>query len=241
MCETLAPGIAELVGAEARLRIISNLATRRLARAKAVWRANDLEASFAGSDCKLGGKEIVERILDAWAFAAADAHRACTHNKGIMNGVDAVCVACGQDWRAMEAGCHAYASVLGKYSPLTRFEATDKGDLVGFIELPVQVGIVGGASRTHPTARACLKTLGVASACEFSEVIAAVGLAQNFAALRALATEGINKGHMALHARNIAILAGAVGDEVELVASKLVESRNVKVDAARALLERIRG
>ncbi len=243
MCERLAPGIAELVGGEARLRIISNLATRRLARAKAVWKARDLEASFAaaGSDFKLSGKEIVERILDGWAFAAADAHRACTHNKGIMNGVDAVCVACGQDWRAMEAGAHAYASLSGKYSPLTRFEATDKGDLVGFIEIPVQVGIVGGASRTHPTARACLKVLGVASGREFGEVLAAVGLAQNFAALRALATEGINKGHMALHARNIAILAGAAGDEIELVASRLVDAKCVKVDKARELLEQIRG
>jgi hydroxymethylglutaryl-CoA reductase len=247
MCESLAPYVAELTKSEARLRIISNLATRRLARAKAVWKASDLEASFAGSEArdglgaKLKGIDVVERILDGWAFAAADAHRACTHNKGIMNGVDAVCVACGQDWRAMEAGAHAFASINGKYSPLTRFEQTDLGDLVGFIELPVQVGTVGGASRTHPTARACLKVLGVESAKEFGGILAAVGLAQNFAALRALATEGINRGHLALHARNIAILAGAAGDEIELVASKLAESKRVSVDAARELLARIRG
>jgi hydroxymethylglutaryl-CoA reductase len=242
MCEALAPAIAELVGGEARLRIISNLAERRLARAKAVWTARDLEESL--KDSGLNGKEIVERVLDAWAFAAADARRACTHNKGVLNGVDAVCVACGQDWRAMEAGVHAFAATLGgagKYSPLTRFEATDKGDLVGFIEFPVQVGVVGGASRTHPTARACLKVLGVKTAKEFGEVLAAVGLAQNFAALRALSTEGIQRGHMALHARNIAILAGAVGEEVELVASRLAEKKRVSVDAARELIEQIRG
>ena len=246
MCEALAPNIAELVGgdaggAEPRLRILSNLATRRLSRAKAVWKARDLEASFAGSELKLSGREIVERILDAWAFAAADAHRACTHNKGIMNGVDAVCIACGQDWRAVEAGAHAFASISGKYAPLSRFEATDAGDLVGFIELPTAVGVVGGATRTHPVARACLKVLGVESAREFGAVLAAVGLAQNFAALRALATEGINKGHLALHARNIAILAGAQGDEIELVASRLVDSKTVKVDKARELLSQIRG
>ncbi len=246
MCERLAPAIAEVTGVEARLRIVSNLATRRLSRAKAVWKARDLEESFKDSESResrLTGKQIVERVLDAWAFAAADAHRACTHNKGIMNGVDAALVACGQDWRAMEAGCHAYAATVvpGKYSPLTRFEATDASDLVGFIELPTQVGVVGGATRTHSVARACLKVLGVKSSREFGEVLAAVGLAQNFAALRALATEGIQRGHMELHARNIAILAGAKGDEVELVASKLVESRCVKVDKARELLERIRG
>jgi hydroxymethylglutaryl-CoA reductase len=158
-----------------------------------------------------------------------------------MNGVDAVCVACGQDWRAVEAGAHAFAAISGKYAPLTRFEATDAGDLVGFIEIPTAVGIVGGATRTHPVARACLKVLGVKSAREFGEVLAAVGLAQNFAALRALATEGVQRGHMKLHARNIAILAGAVGDEVELVASRMVEEKKVKVDRARELLARIRG
>jgi hydroxymethylglutaryl-CoA reductase len=241
MCELLAPAVAELVGGEARLRIISNLATRRLSRAKAVWRAADLEESLKDAGLGLTGVQIVERILDGWAFAASDAHRACTHNKGIMNGVDAVCVACGQDWRAVEAGAHAFAAISGKYAPLTRFEATDAGDLVGFIEIPTAVGIVGGATRTHPVARACLKVLGVKSAREFGEVLAAVGLAQNFAALRALATEGVQRGHMKLHARNIAILAGAVGDEVELVASRMVEEKKVKVDRARELLARIRG
>ncbi|MEM0475530.1 MAG: hydroxymethylglutaryl-CoA reductase, degradative [Candidatus Norongarragalinales archaeon] len=245
MCEALAPAIADLTKSEARLRIISNLATRRLSRAKAVWRARDLEESLKDSGLGLTGKQIVERILDGWAFASVDVHRACTHNKGIMNGVDAVCVACGQDWRAIEAGAHAYAAVLSgertTYSPLTRFEETDKGDLIGFIELPTAVGIVGGATRTHPVARACLKVLSVKSAREFGEVLAAVGLAQNFAALRALATEGIQRGHMQLHARNIAILAGAVGDEIDLIASRLVEERRVKVDRARELLAEIRG
>lgn len=249
MCETLAPYVSEIAGGtEPRLRILSNLATRRLSRAKAVWKKKDLEESFTGSDSPhLTGDEIVERILDAWAFAAADSHRACTHNKGIMNGVDAVCVACGQDWRAVEAGAHAFAAFAasasnsGKYAPLTRFEATDAGDLVGFIELPTAVGIVGGATRTHPVARVCLKILGVKNGREFGEVLAAVGLAQNFAALRALATEGINKGHLALHARNIAILAGAQGDEIELIAGRLVDSKCVKVDKARELLSRIRG
>ena len=229
MVETVAPYIAELTGGRVYLRIISNLAVKRIARAKAVFDRQSI-----------GGPEVVDGILEAYAFADADPFRCATHNKGIMNGIDAVVIATGNDFRAVEAGAHAYASMTGRYRPLTVWERNPDGDLVGTIELPLAVGLVGGATASHPTAKACVKILGVKSAQELAEVIAAVGLAQNFAALRALATEGIQRGHMSLHARNIAIAAGAVGGEIDRVAEIIASERKVRMDRAKEVLEQVR-
>ncbi|NYZ78230.1 3-hydroxy-3-methylglutaryl-CoA reductase, partial [Candidatus Micrarchaeota archaeon] len=180
-------------------------------------------------------------ILDAYAFAAGDEYRACTHNKGVMNGVDAVTIATGNDWRAIEAGAHAFAAMSGKYSPLTKYYKNENGDLIGEITLPVAVGLIGGATKTHPVARVCVKLLGVKSTRELGEVLAAVGLAQNFAALRALATEGIQAGHMKLHAKNIAVLAGAKGGLIDVIAQKMVEENKINSDRARELLKELSG
>jgi hydroxymethylglutaryl-CoA reductase len=186
------------------------------------------------------GEEVIEHILDAYNFAANDAFRACTHNKGIMNGIDAVAIATGQDWRAIEAGAHAFASMKGKYLPLTRYCKDKQGNLVGEIELPAAVGLIGGAVKTSPIAKIGVKILGIKSASELAETMAAVGLAQNFAALRALATEGIQQGHMRLHAKNIAVMAGAKGKEIDLVAEKMAAEKNIRVDRAKELLEELR-
>jgi hydroxymethylglutaryl-CoA reductase len=226
MAESVAPFIEEITGGTINLRIISNLATHRLARAKAVF----------GRDA-IGGEAVVEGILSAYHFAKADPFRCATHNKGIMNGIDAVVIATGNDFRAVEAGAHAYASITGRYLPLTCWEKSSEGDLVGTIELPLALGLVGGATTTHPTAKVNVKLLGVRTANELAEIIAAVGLAQNFAALRALATEGIQRGHMSLHARNVAIAAGATGDQIERVAEILVKERKVRLDRAKEVLE----
>ncbi len=228
MAEAVAPLIERITGGKVYLRIISNLAVYRLARAKAVF---DKET--------IGGEEVVEGIMEAYAFAKADPFRCATHNKGIMNGVSAVVIATGNDFRAVEAGAHAYAA-MGGYKPLTTYEVNKDGDLVGTIELPVAVGVIGGATRVNPLARVALKILGVKTAEELSRVIAAVGLAQNFAALRALATEGIQRGHMELHARNIAMMVGAVGDEVDKVAEVLVKERKVRMDRAKEVLAELR-
>ena len=195
MAESVAPLLEKLSEGRANLRIISNLADRRVAR-----------ASVGISKEALGGEAVVDGIVDAYAFAAADPYRCATHNKGVMNGVTAVCLATGNDTRAIEAGAHAYASRTGHYSPLTRWNKNDNGDLEGFIEIPAAVGIIGGITAVHPTAKICLKILGVKSAKELGEVLASVGLAQNLAALRALVAEGIQRGHMSLHARNIAAM-----------------------------------
>ena len=211
------------------LRILSNLADRRLARAHAVWKLDDI-----------GGESVRDGIISAYQFAEADPYRAATHNKGIMNGISAVILATGNDTRAVEAGAHAYAARGGRYTSLTRYEITKDGDLSGSIELPLAVGLIGGATKIHPTAQACLKILGVTTAERLARIIAAVGLAQNFSALKALATVGIQSGHMALHAQNIAIMAGAVGDEVEAVAKVLVERATVRIDVAQNILETIR-
>ncbi len=235
MSEALAPKLEELTRASARLRIISNLAVNRTAHAKAVFPKSELAVEGV-----CGGEETIERILDAYAFAASDEYRACTHNKGIMNGVDAVAIATGNDWRALEAGAHAFAALSGKYSPLTKYYKNEKGDLIGEITLPVALGLVGGATKTHPVARVCVKLLGVKTARELGEVMAAVGLAQNFAALRALATEGIQAGHMKLHAKNIAVLAGAKGELIDVIARKMVEEKKISVDRARELLAELR-
>jgi len=225
MAEAVAPIVEKISKGQARLRIISNLADRRVAK-----------ATTTVSKETLGGEDIVDGIVEAYAFAAADPYRCATHNKGVMNGVTAVCLATGNDTRAIEAGAHAYAARSGRYSPLTTWKKDSKGNLVGTIEIPVAVGIIGGVTAVHPMAKICLKILGVKTARELGEVMAAVGLAQNMAALRALAAEGIQKGHMSLHARNIAAMAGAQGDLIDLVADKMVAERKIRLDRAREIL-----
>ncbi|MFH1240098.1 MAG: hydroxymethylglutaryl-CoA reductase, degradative [Candidatus Diapherotrites archaeon] len=237
MAEAVAPKLEELSKGEARLRILSNLATERIVKAKAVWTKEILEKN---SKNELSGPEIIERILDAHKFAELDVYRACTHNKGIMNGIDAVAIATGNDFRALEAGAHCYASLEGNYKPLTKFHKNKTGDLVGEIEIPLAVGIVGGATKTHPIAKIAMKILGIQSAKELGCVMACVGLAQNFSALRALANDGIQKGHMSLHARNIAIMAGATEQEADSVAERMINENNVKVDSAKEILMEIR-
>ncbi|UEC42258.1 MAG: 3-hydroxy-3-methylglutaryl-coenzyme A reductase [Methanothrix sp.] len=225
MAEALAPFIEEITGGRVYLRIISNLADLRIARARAVFLADEI-----------GGPEVVDAIVMASALAEVDPYRAATHNKGIMNGVTAVTMATGNDTRAIEAGAHSYASRGGAYRSLSVYEKNRDGDLVGSIELPAAVGTVGGATRVHPGARASLKVMGITCADDLGRVLASVGLAQNFAALRALATEGIQRGHMSLHARNVAVQAGAIGDEIESVASKMAAERRINVDRAKELL-----
>jgi len=226
MAEAVAPLIERITHGRVYLRIISNLATKRLARA---WCTVPKKA--------VGGEEVVDGILEAYAFAAADPYRAATHNKGILNGIIGVVIATCNDHRAVEAGAHAYAARKGVYGSLSTWEKNENGDLVGAIELPMAVGIVGGATRVHPIAKIALKILGVKTASEFGEVLAAVGLAQNLGALRALAHEGIQRGHMRLHARNFAISTGATGDIVDLIVERMVEERKIRLDRAKELLE----
>jgi hydroxymethylglutaryl-CoA reductase len=225
MAEAVAPIIEQLTGGHVYLRIITNLATKRLARARCIV---PHEA--------IGGEEVINGIVDASAFATADPYRAATHNKGALNGIIAVVLATGNDHRAIEAGAHAYAAIKGQYTTISKWEKNDNGDLVGSIELPMAVGLIGGAVRTHPTAKIAIKILGVKTANEFAEVLAAVGLAQNLAALRALAKEGIQKGHMTLHSRNIAVAAGATGDQIDKIAEKMVKEKKVRMDRAKELL-----
>ncbi len=231
-CEALAPLVEEISGGRVRLRILSNLADRRLARART---AIPVEA-LARPEDGFSGEEVAQGIVEAWAFAAADPYRAATHNKGIMNGIDAVVLATGNDWRAVEAGAHAYAARSGRYTSLTQWQRDIEGNLVGSIELPLAVGIVGGATRVHPIAKLALKILGVKTARELAEVIAAVGLAQNLAAIRALAAEGIQQGHMRLHARQVAAASGATGELVDRVAARLVAERQIRPDRAEEIL-----
>jgi len=228
--ERLAPRVEAITGGRVHLRILSNLADRRLARATCRIPA----AALAFGD--FTGERVRDGIVEAWAFAAVDPYRAATHNKGIMNGVDAVVIATGNDWRAIEAGAHAYAARSGRYTSLSQWSTGSDGALEGRLEMPMAVGTVGGATRVHPAARACLRLMGVASARELAEVVVSVGLAQNLAALRALATEGIQRGHMGLHARQVAIAAGAQGDQVERVARQLVIEGTVRLDRAEAIL-----
>ena len=230
MCEALAPIVEGLTGGRVLLRIISNLADRRLARAEVVVRKE-----------AIGGEQVVDDIVAAWAFADADPYRAATHNKGIMNGVVAVALATAQDHRALEAGAHAYASLSGRYRPLTRWSKNGDGDLVGVLEMPMAVGTVGGVTRIHPTAQLALKVLGVSTARELAEVMAAVGLAQNLGALRALVQEGIQRGHMRLHARNLVIMAGAEGDLIDRAVETLIESGEIRFDKAQEIVERLKG
>lgn len=234
MAEFLAPRLAEMAEGSSRLRILSNLADRRLARA---W----IRISPGALTTKnLSGSDVIEGILDAQALALVDPYRAATHNKGIMNGIDPVIVATGNDWRAIEAGAHAWAARDGRYTSLTTWEKDRNGNLVGTLEMPMAVGIVGGATRTHPLAATALRMAGVTSAAELAEIAVVVGLAQNMAALRALATEGIQRGHMALHARNIAIVAGAEGAEIDQIARQLAADHDVRVERAKEILEGLR-
>ncbi|AHL75444.1 3-hydroxy-3-methylglutaryl-CoA reductase [Stutzerimonas stutzeri] len=235
MAEAVAPLIEQLTGGKVRLRILSNLADLRLARAQVRIAPEQLDTA----DYK--GVDVIEGIIDAYTFAAIDPYRAATHNKGIMNGIDPLVVATGNDWRAVEAGAHAYACRNGHYGSLTTWEKNGSGDLVGTIEMPMPLGLVGGATKTHPLAQLSLRILGVKTAQDLAEIAVAVGLAQNLGALRALSTEGIQRGHMALHARNIALSAGARGEEVDWVIMRMVETRDVRADRAEALLVEKRG
>lgn len=223
MAERLAPHLETLTGGKVGLRILSNLADRRLVRARAIWPADVI------------GAEVVDGVVAAYAFAAADPYRAATHNKGIMNGICAVALATGNDTRAIEAGAHAFAATNG-YGPLSRYRKTAEGDLQGEIELPMPVGIVGGATKVHPTAQAALQIMAVQTADRLARVMASVGLIQNFSALRALATEGIQRGHMGLHARNVAIAAGASGAQIDLIAAAMVSTGTIGEAEARRLL-----
>ncbi len=233
-CERLAPRVEELTGGRVHLKILSNLADRRLARARCTIPVSELAFE------EYSGEQVRDGIIEAWAFAAADPYRAATHNKGIMNGVDAVVMATGNDWRAVEAGAHAYAARSGKYTSLSTWARNADGDLVGTLEMPMAVGIVGGATRVHPGAKAALKLLACKTAGELAEVIVSVGLAQNMAALRALATEGIQRGHMTLHARQVAAAAGAEGGMIDAVADRLVQEKNVRIDRAEAILKEMK-
>jgi len=229
-CEHLAPSIEAITGGRVHLRILSNLADRRLARVRCTIPLGNLAfRDHAAEDVRDG-------IIAAWAFAAADPYRAATHNKGIMNGVDAVVLATGNDWRAIEAGAHAYASRKGSYTSLSTWGQDDVGNLIGSLEMPMAVGIVGGATKVHPAAVTALKIMGVTTANQLAAIIVSVGLAQNLAALRALATEGIQRGHMTLHARQVAIAAGAEGDQIPWLAQKLVAEKAVRIDRAREIL-----
>jgi len=229
MAEAVAPLIEKITGGRVYLRIISNLADRRVARAKAIFKAEDI-----------GGEEVVDAIVLTGALAESDPYRAATHNKGIMNGVTALTMATGNDTRAVESGAHSYAARDGTYRALSRYEKNKDGDLVGSIEIPTPVGTVGGATGVHPVARANMKILGVKSASDLGKIMASIGLAQNFAALRALATEGIQRGHMSLHAKNVAVQAGAKGDQIDVIATKMAAEKNINVERAEELLREIK-
>jgi hydroxymethylglutaryl-CoA reductase len=228
MCEMLGPAIEQKTSGKVILKVLSNYATDRIATSKATFKKEDL-----------GGSDIVERILSAFAFAFSDTYRAVTHNKGIMNGIDSVSIATGQDFRAIEAAAHAYASRDGKYRSLSTFSKSSNGDLVGRIEIPLSVGIVGGISTVHPVAKMALKILGVKSASELACVIASAGLAQNLAAIRALSTEGIQNGHMKLHAKNIAVAAGATGKLVDIVSKTMHKQSKISLHSARRILQEL--
>jgi hydroxymethylglutaryl-CoA reductase len=228
MAEAVAPLVERVTGGTVLLRILSNLAVNRTVRT---------EVTYAR---EVVGGNVVDGVVAACRFAALDPFRAATHNKGIMNGIDAVVIATGNDWRAIETGAHAFAARNGGYAPLATWERDGDGNLRGILTLPLAVGIIGGATKVHPMARLALKILGVRTAADLAETVAAVGLAQNFAALRALATRGIQAGHMKLHARNIAHIAGAEGDEIDRIARQMVTEENVRTDRARELLDDLR-
>jgi len=226
MCEALAPMLEEITGGKVRLKILSNLADKRIVKAKAVF---DKE--------KLGGDRIVDAFLESYNLAAVDPYRAATHNKGIMNGIDALIIATGNDFRAIEAGAHAYASRNGQYTSLSHYYKDENGDLVGELELPMAVGIIGGAGNIHPKAKLCKKILGIKTAQELAEIVVSLGLAQNFAAVFALSTVGIQKGHMSLHAKNIAVMAGAKGELIDKVANQMIKEGKIKLDRAEEIIK----
>ena len=230
MAEALAPKIEAWTGGKVLLRILSNLADRRIARARCLVKKEAIPP----------GPEVIDGIITAWAFADADPYRAATNNKGIMNGISSLVIATGNDYRAIEAGAHAYAARTGRYRALAKWEKDGEGNLVGSIELPLAMGLVGGATAILPMAKLIVNVLGVKTATELAEIAAAVGLGQNLAALRALSSEGIQKGHMTLHAKNIATMAGAKGDEIEAVANKLVQEGKVRMDRAEEILKQLR-
>lgn len=234
LAETLAPYIREVTGAQIGLRILSNLADRRIARAEVRIPPELLDQK------DIPGSEVAERIASAYRFAYADPHRAATHNKGIMNGIDSVALATGNDWRAIEAGAHAYAARTGQYRSLTSWKIDSNGHLHGLIEVPIQVGVVGGPIRVHPTVRSNLKILNITRASQLAEVMAAVGLAQNLGALRALATEGIQQGHMRMHARSVAATAGALPEQVPAVASALCAEGDFSIETAKRILRELK-
>jgi hydroxymethylglutaryl-CoA reductase len=227
MAETIAPHIGEWINGRVYLRILSNLADKRLVRATCCVKKEEFK----------GAGEVLDGMIYAWAFADADPYRAATHNKGIMNGISAMVIATGNDFRAIEAGAHSYAARMGRYSSLTHWEKDLNGDLIGTIELPMAVGLIGGATKIHPLCKLVIKILGVKTATELGEIMGAVGLCQNLAALRALAGEGIQKGHMSLHAKNIAVAAGATGDLIDRVAKRMIEEGKIRMDRAAELLE----
>ncbi len=228
--EFIAPSVAELTGGRTNLRILSNLTDRRTATARCRVPAAAL------ATCDMPGEMVAQRIAEANAFAVVDPYRAATHNKGIMNGIDAVCLATGNDWRAVEAGVHAYAARNGHYAALTDWHVDEHGDLIGEMTIPLAVGIVGGATKVHPTAQVVLKILGITSAEELAQIMCAVGLAQNLAAIKALATTGIQAGHMRMHARQVALAAGVSNGIVQAVADQLVAEGNIRVNRAREIL-----
>ena len=230
MAEHISPFIEKLTSGYAKLRILSNLADRRLVRASV-----EIGPSLLATK-GLTGDEVIKGIEEASVFAEVDPYRAATHNKGIMNGIDPIVIATGNDWRAVEAGAHAYAAKSGRYTSLTTWRRNANGNLHGQICMPIAIGLVGGATKTHPAAKASIKLMGVDSASELAQVIAAVGLAQNLAALRALSTEGIQRGHMKLHAKNIALQAGAMGDDIDNVVRKMIDNGDITIDAARRFL-----
>ncbi|HVU11877.1 MAG TPA: hydroxymethylglutaryl-CoA reductase, degradative [Phototrophicaceae bacterium] len=233
--EALAPEIEAITGGRVNLRILSNLTDRRKAKVEGMIPAKEL----ASGD--LSGEQVVRAIVEAGAFAAVDPYRATTHNKGIMNGIDAVAIATGNDWRALEAGAHAYTARSGQYTSMTQWWQDEQGNLRGSLEIPLAVGIVGGATRVHPAAQVALKILGVTSARQLAEIMVAVGLAQNFAAIRALSTEGIQRGHMRMHARQIAVAAGASGAQVAKVVEQMISENNIRPERARAIVEGLKG
>ena len=227
MAEAVSPYIEKLTGGVAELRILSNLTDHRIVRSRAVWKKE-----------AIGGEEVADKIINAYAFAAADPYRAATHNKGIMNGIIPVVMATGNDTRAIESGAHSYAARNGKYTSLTTWEKNENGDLVGCIEMPMAVGLVGGATKIHPAAQTAVKILGVKTAAELGQIIASAGLANNLAAMKALATEGIQRGHMSLHARNLANTVGAKGEILEKIVAKMVTEKNVRLEYAQELFDR---
>jgi len=228
MCEGVSPFLEKITGGRSLLRILSNYSTRRMARAKAVFEKN-----------AVGGEDVVDNIVSAFQFADNDVFRAVTHNKGIMNGIIAVANATGQDSRAIEAAANAYAADSGRYRSLSKWSKDENGNLVGSLELPLSVGVVGGIANVHPTAKICNKILGVTSAQELACIMTATGLAQNYSAIRALSTEGIQKGHMRLHARNLAAAAGASNEQIDKIVQKMIEEKNISLDKAKELVKEI--